>query len=329
MRQPIFLLCLLLLIQCIAPSPPSETSTSRLPPAPTDPYFGITATETPQLLLPDFISTRFGEYNGTFNADGSEFLYTISIPQFDVLMSTRLQADNTWSPPEMLPFSGQTAEFDPLFHPDGKGVYYCSRPPYQKGQKRPGSKVWYTQREGDGWATPVAIPIKGPHEEHYFCSATQDGTLYFNSAPTGDLFKATQQDSGYVMEPLGAPIESPRHDADPFIAPDESYLIFRSYRQGGFGSGDFYISFKLNGQWTSPENLGRPINTKYNEMCPYVTTDGRFFIFASNRLQETYYAKPPSDVQAIRKKYDSYDNGQQNIYYMKADFIKEMKKKYQ
>ncbi len=111
----------------------------------------------------------------------------------------------------------------------------------------------------------------------------------------------------------------------PFIAPDESYLIFRSYRDGGLGSGDFWISFSIDGGWQEPINPGAPINSKYNEMCPYVTTDGKLFIFASGRLDQDFYEADIKSVKQFEDKWDTHDNGQQNIYVMSADFLEELR----
>ena len=56
---------------------------------------------------------------------------------------------------------------------------------------------------------------------------------------------------------------SPYNNLFPFIAPDESYLIFTSDRKGNFGGGDLYISFHNidTDTWTEPINMGAPINT--------------------------------------------------------------------
>jgi hypothetical protein len=49
---------------------------------------------------------------------------------------------------------------------------------------------------------------------------------------------------------LGPSVNSEYNEADPFVAPDESYLIFQSKRPGGFGNNDLYISFRnKGGQW--------------------------------------------------------------------------------
>jgi len=89
-----------------------------------------------------------------------------------------------------------------------------------------------------------------------------------------------------------------------------------------------YISFNINGEWTTPENLGEPINSSSHEMCPYVTTDGKFFIWASGRLQSYFSAKAGESLKEWQKKIQSSDNGNLNIYYRSADFIEKMKTKH-
>jgi len=45
---------------------------------------------------------------------------------------------------------------------------------------------------------------------------------------------------------------------DPFIAPDESYIIFSSIMTKGYGQADQYISYNRNGTWTNPKTWVRP-----------------------------------------------------------------------
>ena len=85
--------------------------------APSGPYFGLEGGDTPQVLLPGFISTTLYDLNGTFPPDGREFFFTAG--GGETIVHTRLQADGSWSAPEIAPFSGRYEEFDPLFSPDG------------------------------------------------------------------------------------------------------------------------------------------------------------------------------------------------------------------
>ena len=67
--------------------------------------------------------------------------------------------------------------------------------------------------------------------------------------------------------------------AHPYIAPDESYVIFDGIRPSGYGDCDLYISFNKNGIWTEAYNLGSKINSEMCEMTPSVSPDGKHLFF--------------------------------------------------
>jgi outer membrane protein OmpA-like peptidoglycan-associated protein len=67
----------------------------------------------------------------------------------------------------------------------------------------------------------------------------------------------------------------------PCFGPDGKYLYFASDRPGGYGGTDLYRSAMVEGEWGEPENLGGVINTKGNEVYPFVAANGDLF-FASD-----------------------------------------------
>lgn len=86
------------------------------------------------------------------------------------------------------------------------------------------------------WGAPKHLdaPINTKAQEFY-PSVTADGTLYFSSTREGgkgrgDIWRARLVDGRYSEpENLGEAINSQFSEGDPFIAPDESYLVFVSY----------------------------------------------------------------------------------------------------
>ena len=75
----------------------------------------------------------------------------------------------------------------------------------------------------------------------------------------------------------------------PFIAPDESYLIFDGKRPGGYGDSDIYISFRQKeGTWGTPINLGDKINTPAWEAVAAVTPDGKYLFFNRDMGSKKY-----------------------------------------
>ena len=81
---------------------------------------------------------------------------------------------------------------------------------------------------------------------------------------------------------LSTAINTDAYEADVFVSPDESYIVFAANRPGGLGSGDLHVSFKKNdGTWTIAKSLGNSINTETDDFCPYVSLDGKYLFYAS------------------------------------------------
>jgi hypothetical protein len=126
------------------------------------------------------------------------------------------------------------------------------------------------------------------------------GTLYFTSNRDSveggsDIFRSVPVDDEYrTVEKLGPPIDSSGLDSSPCVSLDGQVLIFESWRPGGHGKGDLYISYsKRDGSWTSPRNLGPPINTEQIEDAGYISPDGKYLFF--NR-REAWVTKQQTDI---------------------------------
>ena len=79
-------------------------------------------------------------------------------------------------------------------------------------------------------------------------------------------------------------INSNENEGAAAISADGRVMVFTSCnRRDGFGSCDLYVSYFEGTQWTKPANLGNNINTKAWESQPFLSSDGRFLLFSSNR----------------------------------------------
>ncbi|MFN4146171.1 MAG: OmpA family protein [Runella sp.] len=67
----------------------------------------------------------------------------------------------------------------------------------------------------------------------------------------------------------------------PALSPDDTKLYFASDMPGGYGGTDIYVVEYNNGQWGTPVNLGKEINTEGNEMFPFIDSAGNLY-FASD-----------------------------------------------
>ena len=124
------------------------------------------------------------------------------------------------------------------------------------------------------------------YQNHAFL--TKDGnTLYFTSESDkglggNDIYKTTKVKDGEWSAPenLGANINTSYDEDAPFLSNDEKTLYFSSKGYQGFGNYDVFKSTLVDGKWTSPQNLGQPINS----------TGDDIFLIQSKNQSAGYYS---------------------------------------
>ncbi len=84
---------------------------------------------------------------------------------------------------------------------------------------------------------------------------------------------------------LGTNVNSPDWESQPSLSADGRSLYFVSDRRGGIGRRDIWTStMDSKGNWTKARNLGKEINTTYDEISPFIHVNNRTLYFASNGL---------------------------------------------
>lgn len=66
----------------------------------------------------------------------------------------------------------------------------------------------------------------------------------------------------------------------PALSSDGKTLLFSSNQDGGYGGWDIYVSNWSSSGWSTPRNLGAPLNTPGNEVTPFY--DGKNLYFSSD-----------------------------------------------
>lgn len=254
-----------------------------------------------ELFAPGIVSTCTQHSSAYFSPDGEEVYFSRMLPLPHVIMSMKEEND-IWTKPRVA-MEGLT----PFLSPDGKKLFFSHN-----------WALWVSEKEGNGWLEPKNLGnVVNFQKRQDGPSVTNDGTLYFCSM-YGDhdgIYRAEFSNGFYLKrEKLGFGINSGSVDGIPYIAPDESYLIFTSFRTGSIGMSDLFISFRSgDGTWTKPKNMGRKINSEAKEGYPYVTVDGKYFFFYSNK------------VSVLNKK--KIPDGPGNVYWIDAKIINELKPK--
>lgn len=284
----------------------------------------------PVLFGEGVISTKEYELNAVFTPDGKKLYFTKSSPGFKHMMIVESVFRNgKWTRPEVASFSGQYRDVDPFISPDGSKLYFISNRPVNGSAPRRDYDIWFVEKSSEGWSQPKNIggPINTDSNEWY-PSTTREGTLYFSSNRSGgfggaDLYRSKLGPHGYgESENLGAAVNTQYNEQDSYVSPDEGFLVFVSFRPGGQGSGDLYISFDRSGAWTRATNLGVAINSTAYDYCPSLSPDGNYFFFTSEKgFADTPLPRPIGYADFL-KRLDSVNNGLGNIYQVDASVLK-------
>ena len=156
--------------------------------------------------------------------------------------------------------------------------------------------LYYTKFEHGDWGD--IVPIDAVNTKDYWesqPSISSDGkTLYFISDRPGgmggyDIYTSTRDEYGKWSAPknMGKNINSKGNEKSPFIHTDSQTLYFSSDGRPGMGGYDiYYARMDGNGNWQNPTNIGYPINSKYDDVGFFVSTDGKYGYFGSNNMSE-------------------------------------------
>lgn len=249
---------------------------------------------TPEKFAPGLISLpNEYEFGSTFSRNGKEFFYGVNVAAKAEIRYSKWVLGK-WTEPEVIMSHDIFGYNDPMLSVDEKKMYFISDQAIS-GESQKDYDIWYSERTNDVWSAPInAGPMINTESNEYYISFTESGAMYFASntdAPPGkgnnfDIYKSEFKE-GKFQKAVKMPFNSEHYEADVFVAPDESYVIFAAEKPEGLGRGDLYISFQENGGWATPVNMGEPINDLGHQLCPFVTYDGKYFLFTSN--QDIYW----------------------------------------
>ncbi|MFT3674568.1 MAG: hypothetical protein QM781_01590 [Chitinophagaceae bacterium] len=271
------------------------------------------------------VNTSLRERDFALSPDGQEVYYTLQAPAggLQTILCLRKQPNGTWSAPSVAPFSGQYADLEPCFSPDGQQLYFVSNRPVE-GSKTKDFDIWRMSRTATGWSQPVNLgsPVNTAADEFY-PSISRNGTLYFTAAyrrglGKEDIYAARWNGSNYEEpQALDAAINSMGYEFNAFVSADEQYILFTAYgRADDMGGGDLYLSKKnRNGQWQPAQNL-RLINSGKLDYCPSLSPDGQILFFTSERMALPVAGDAAHNLTELQKAYAQVLNGGGNIYWI-------------
>lgn len=226
--------------------------------------------------------------------------------------------------------------YEPHITPDGKRLLYLSNMQQTLGEEAT-QDIWAVDKSDTGWGLPYNLgkPVNSDGSE-FFPSSTLDGTLYFTRSEKGNrthyIYRSKRIGDKYgEPEKLGPEVNCGTNRYNAFIDPQERIIIVPAVgMEDSFGGTDYYIVFRNeDDSWSKPINMGDRVNTDDGrEYSPYISPDGNYFFFMSTRTnKENIIIDDKPSFSAMLLSYRKPQNGNSDIYWMKSDFIYEIKKR--
>ncbi|MBC7937143.1 MAG: PD40 domain-containing protein [Rhizobacter sp.] len=239
-------------------------------------------------FLPGNVSSDSIDFGSAFSPNGGSFYFSRSEnKRLQIYLS--IFEKGKWSQAVPAAFNDPAySQADPAFSPDGK-LYFISNCPVAEGDTSLDYNIWFVSPlPGGSWTEKQTATKLNSDSNEFYISFAKNGELYFSSSREGgfgeeDIYSSKLIKDGFTPpQNLGPMVNSNKSEYDPGISPEGNLLLFASAnRPGGFGGADLYFTTRKNKkEWSSPLNLGKQINSRTREYCPYFTPDGKFFFFS-------------------------------------------------
>lgn len=292
--------------------------------------FALHAIENPVPFEPEnlgsAVNSEYSEYWPALSVDEEILMFTVLLPvetisgppialQEDFYYSNRV--NGTWEPRKAAgaPLNTPDNEGAQTMTADGKTLWFtaCNR---LGGMGM--CDIYYSTLENGKWTSPknAGSPINSRYSEKHPAISADGRILYFTSNRPGGLgdfdIWMSEKKGGTWSNPvnLGDSVNTGGLEQSPFIHPDQRSLYFSSTGWPGMGRGDLFVTrMKRDSGWTTPENLGYPINTFDDDIGLSLNARGNRGYFASTRGKGTdtdiYAFEMPEKLRPVPVSYMS------------------------
>ena len=253
------------------------------------------------------INTKFTDANPSITADGKIFIFTSRRPEniggqidpaveeyFDDIYIAKYDKENhEWGKAVNIgePINTPGHDANLSITPDGTKILIYKN---VTGETKSGDIYYSDFKENGQWSDPKPFGNKYINSSYFETSAclTADGkTLYFVSEREkggfghGDIYVSKLVNGEWTKpENLGPTINTEYDEVGVYIHPDGKTLFFSSNGHNTMGGHDIFMStLDDNGNWTTPINMGYPINTTKEEIHFVFTTDRKVAYLSSSR----------------------------------------------
>jgi len=259
--------------------------------------------------LGKIVNSEYDDKRPSVTADGKKMVFNSRRPRDkdspvdkegdgkyyeDIYLSLWDSAKNMWGDPDIISGAINTEFHDAAcsISPDGKQIFVYKNDPLEAR----GGDIWVSKLSSSGrWGTPKPMGhmINTTYWEDGACLSPDGNTIYFVSERKAkgamgksDIYMSTRATKGGEWSEavnLGPDINTEYDEGGVYIAADGKTLFFCSEGHNSMGSYDIFKTVNENGKWSTPVNVGYPINTTDAEKSFVLSTNGKTAYIGSNR----------------------------------------------
>lgn len=244
------------------------------------------------------LNSEFDDYAPSISTDGGEIIYTSNRPngkqanevgEYDKDIYTSSSSGLKWATPVAIKGGVNTAADDVsnnisfdgtkmLLHRDDNGQI----------------DIYESTLKGANWSDPTKLhfQISSNRANEIYGAYSNDGwSIYFSrdnsTRSTGyDIMYSSMQskmEKDFKAATMLAEVNTGFNDGPIYLHIDGETMYIASQGRASIGGYDIFVSKKIQGKWTTPKNMGYPINTPYDDFFFASTANGKFAYIASNR----------------------------------------------
>jgi outer membrane protein OmpA-like peptidoglycan-associated protein len=171
-----------------------------------------------------------------------------------------------------------------------------------------GGDIFQSELKGKKWGAATPLPMNTEFFETSACLSPDERTLFFvratNAYTNRDIYMCSRTVGGNWSKPIKLPINTPFDEDAPFMHPDGKTLYFSSKGHTSMGGYDVFKTTRTSSNtWSTPENIGYPINTAGDDIYFVLSADGKIGYYSSNKeggfgQQDIYSIRMPATEKA-------------------------------
>ncbi len=246
------------------------------------------------------INTEYPEYSPVLSLDESTIYFTsrrlrkdssnyfikdVDDGQYfeDIYVSNNY--DGLWTEPELLNLNSEGHEATINLSVDGQTLFIY------KDDNGNGNLYSSNYSADNQWSTPILLgsDINSEAQETHVAISPDENTLYFVSDRKGglggqDIYFCNKLPNGEwaKAQNIGNAINTPYDEDGVFIHPDGKTMYFSSHGHTSMGGYDIFYSIKNeDGTWSTPVNIGYPVNSTDDDVFFVTSVDGKRGYYSS------------------------------------------------